>query len=108
MRAQDKSCVGTFVMQIRVNRGSEVPLREQVAEQIILQIVTEELKPGEVLPSVRELARRLKIHHNTVSHAYRDLVRRHWLAGRRGVACWFDNRTHSQTGWAARGAISTI
>ena len=71
-------------MQIRVNRGSEVPLREQVAEQIILQIVTEELKPGEVLPSVRELARRLKIHHNTVSHAYRDLVRRHWLAGRRG------------------------
>ncbi len=33
---------------------------------------------------MRELARRLKIHHNTVSEAYQDLIRRMWLVGRRG------------------------
>ena len=71
-------------MDIRISKESEIPLRQQVAEQIILLIATEKLKPGESLPSVRELARRLKIHHNTVSQAYQDLVRRHWAVSRRG------------------------
>ncbi len=72
-------------MNIRISKQSEVPLRQQVAEQIVFLIATERLKPGEALPSVRELARRLKIHHNTVSDAYRDLVRRTWLVRRRGT-----------------------
>jgi GntR family transcriptional regulator len=71
-------------MQIRISKQSEIPIREQIAEQIIFRIATDELKPGQVLPSVRELARRLKIHHNTVSHVYADLVRRGWLARRKG------------------------
>ena len=57
-------------MQIRISKQSEIPIREQIAEQIIFRIATDELKPGQALPSVRELARRLKIHHNTVSHVY--------------------------------------
>src|SRR5712691_3067115 len=71
-------------MQLRISKQSEIPIREQIAEQIIFRIATDELKPGQVLPSVRELARRLKIHHNTVSHVYVDLVRRSWLARRKG------------------------
>lgn len=71
-------------MDIRISKESEVPLRQQVAEQIVLLIATEKLKPGQAMPSVRELARRLKIHHNTVSHAYAELVRRNWLLGKRG------------------------
>jgi DNA-binding transcriptional regulator YhcF (GntR family) len=71
-------------MDIRISKESEVPVRQQLAEQIVFQIATERLKPGEPLPSVRELARRLKIHHNTVSHAYQELVKRTWLVRRRG------------------------
>ncbi len=71
-------------MEIRINKQSEVPLRQQLAEQIVFLIATEELTAGEPLPSVRALARRLKIHHNTVSEAYQDLVRRNWLVRRRG------------------------
>ena len=71
-------------MEIRIDKLSEVPVRQQLAEQIIYLIATEKLKPGEVLPSVREFARRLKIHRNTVSQAYRDLKRRSWLVARRG------------------------
>lgn len=71
-------------MEIRIHKTSEVPLRQQLAEQILLLVVTGKLKPGSVVPSVRELARRLKIHHNTVSEAYQDLVRRKWLVRRRG------------------------
>ena len=71
-------------MEIRIDKQSEISVRQQLAEQIIFSIATERLKPGQALPSVRELARRLKIHHNTVSEAYQDLVRRAWVVGRRG------------------------
>ena len=72
-------------MDIRISKESEVPLRQQLAEQIVFLIVTDKLRPGQALPSVRELARRLKIHHNTVSEAYQDLERRRWVVGRRGA-----------------------
>ena len=71
-------------MEIRIDKKSEISVRQQLAEQIIFSIATEKLKAGQALPSVRELARRLKIHHNTVSQAYKDLVRRAWVTGRRG------------------------
>ena len=71
-------------MDIRISKESEIALRQQLAEQIVLHIATGKLPPGQALPSVRELARRLKIHHNTVSEAYQDLIRRMWLVGRRG------------------------
>ena len=71
-------------MSIQISKRSEVPLREQIAEQVIYQIVTGKWKAGAPLPSVRELARRLGIHHNTVSEAYSSLVERGWLVRRRG------------------------
>jgi GntR family transcriptional regulator len=71
-------------MDIRLNRESDIPLRQQLAEQIIFLISMGKLRPGQHLPSVRELARRMKIHYNTVSEAYQDLVRRTWVARQRG------------------------
>lgn len=71
-------------MQIVLSKTSEVPLRQQLAEQIIFLITTGQLQPGEALPSVRALARLSKVHHNTVSEAYQDLVRRGWVTRRRG------------------------
>jgi len=71
-------------MDIRLSRDSEVPLRRQLAEQIVLLIGVGKLRPGQRLPSVRELARRLKIHRNTVSEAYQALVRHTWLVRQRG------------------------
>ena len=71
-------------MDIHIDSSSEVPIRRQLTDQIIFLIATERLRDGDLMPSVRELARRLKIHHNTVSEAYQDLVRRNWLEGRRG------------------------
>jgi DNA-binding transcriptional regulator YhcF (GntR family) len=84
-------------MEFSIDKKSEVPVRQQLAEQILFSIATEKLKPGEALPSVRELARRLRIHHNTVSQAYKDLVRRSWLVGRRGSRVVVRGRG-SQTG----------
>jgi GntR family transcriptional regulator len=71
-------------MQISLSKNSEVPLRQQLAEQIVIAIATGQVRAGERMPSVRALARRVKIHHNTVSQAYQDLVRRKWLTRQRG------------------------
>jgi len=71
-------------MQIVLSKKSAVPLRQQLAEQIVFLITTGQLHAGEELPSVRALARKSNVHHNTVSEAYQDLVRRGWLTGRHG------------------------
>ena len=71
-------------MRIWLSKNSEVPLREQLATQILLGIVSNDLKPGQKLPSTRELAHRYQIHSNTVSAAYRDLAERGWVEFRKG------------------------
>jgi GntR family transcriptional regulator len=71
-------------VNISLSKNSDVPLRQQLAEQLVLLITTGELRPGQQLPSVRALARRVQVHHNTVSEAYQDLVRRSWLTRQHG------------------------
>jgi GntR family transcriptional regulator len=71
-------------MQIYLSRNNDVPLQEQIAEQVVFLISTGKLRAGQQLPSVRTMAVRLKIHHNTVSKAYQELVQRGWLVRRQG------------------------
>lgn len=61
-------------MHIHVDKGSSVPLHEQVSAQLVFLIGTGKLKPGASLPSVRALAQRLRIHRNTIAKAYHDLT----------------------------------
>src|ERR1700712_1473563 len=72
-------------MNLSLNQDSDVSLRQQIAEQIIFFITTGELRAGEEMPSVRALARLAKVHHNTVSKAYQELVHREWLTRKRGA-----------------------
>src|SRR5439155_3971987 len=71
-------------MRLWISKNSEVPIREQLVTQIVLGIVSSDLKVAERLPSTRELARRYDIHANTVSAAYRELARRGWVEFRKG------------------------
>jgi DNA-binding transcriptional regulator YhcF (GntR family) len=80
-------------MRIWLSKSSEVPLREQLATQILLGIVSNDLKPGQKLPSTRELARRYDIHSNTVSAAFQDLERRGWVKFRKGSGVYVRERT---------------
>ena len=71
-------------MQLWFAHESAVTLREQLVTQIILAILSDDLRPGQRLPSTRELARRFHLHPNTVSAGYRQLDREHWVEVRRG------------------------
>ena len=71
-------------MRFWITKNSELPVREQLARQVLLGILSEDLPAGKKLPSVRALARRHNIHANTVSAAYHDLLEKGWLELRRG------------------------
>jgi DNA-binding transcriptional regulator YhcF (GntR family) len=72
-------------MDIVLNRKGGVPLRDQLLAQLELRILAGALASGQRLPSVRALARRLGLHPNTVSAAYRDLQKAGQLEARRGA-----------------------
>jgi DNA-binding transcriptional regulator YhcF (GntR family) len=80
-------------MRIWLSKNSEVPIREQLVTQIVLGIVSNDLKVNERLPSTRDLARRYDVHANTVSAAYRELARRGWVEFRKGSGVYIRART---------------
>ncbi len=71
-------------MRFWITRNSELPIREQLIRQVTLGILSEDLPAGHKLPSVRAIARRHRIHANTVSAAYHQLLEQGWLELRRG------------------------
>jgi GntR family transcriptional regulator len=60
-------------MEIVLSRRGGSPIRDQIKAQLELKILGGEFVAGQRLPSVRALARRLKVHPNTVSEAYHAL-----------------------------------
>lgn len=62
-------------MDILISNSSGVPLYEQIEEQIKSQILSGELTEGDALPSMRILAKDLKISIITTKRAYEELER---------------------------------
>ncbi len=56
-----------------VDPSNGVPIYEQVVRQVVYAVAAEALRAGDLVPSVRELARELAINPNTVARAYRQL-----------------------------------
>lgn len=60
-------------MIVRVDFHDELPIYEQIVRQIVFAVAAGALRPGELVPSVRDLARQLTVNPNTVARAYREL-----------------------------------
>ena len=73
---------------VSVNLESSIPAYRQIAHELRRHLVEERLKPGDLLPPVRQLAVDLGVHFNTVALAYRLLADEGWLElkRRRGAA----------------------
>jgi DNA-binding transcriptional regulator YhcF (GntR family) len=71
--------------------ASEVPIYRQLVTQVVLAILSGDLKPGERLPSTRELARRFSVHPNTISAGYRQLAKEGWTEFRHGSGVYVKN-----------------
>ncbi|MGE6517487.1 GntR family transcriptional regulator [Lysinibacillus sphaericus] len=60
-------------MLIQIEPQSDVPIYEQVTRQIIEGIARGDMKPGDTLPSVRNLASDLGVNMHTVNKSYHEL-----------------------------------
>ncbi|GHV41125.1 GntR family transcriptional regulator [Clostridia bacterium] len=73
-------------MFLTVQPDGETPLYLQLREQIVNGVAAGELKPGDALPSVRQLASDLGINLHTVNKSYAVLKAEGYVKiGRRGV-----------------------
>ena len=69
------------------------PIYSQIEGGIRDQILAGILRPGDKLPSVRELAATLTINPNTIARAYRDLEQQGWIATVSGKGCFVCDQT---------------
>lgn len=68
-----------------VNLESPIAVYVQIENQVQFAIAAGKLKPGDSLPSVREMSAMLGVNPNTVTKAYRDLELLQFVQTRRGV-----------------------
>ena len=71
-------------MNIIISNSSDKPIYEQIAEQIKNLIINGELKEGELMPSIRSLAKELQISVITTKRAYEELERSGYIVSVQG------------------------
>ncbi|MCC7407182.1 MAG: GntR family transcriptional regulator [Phycisphaeraceae bacterium] len=78
---------------LRIDLASSEPVYRQITDGLRALLVGGAFTPGDQLPTVRQLAADLGVHHNTVAESYRSLAQEGWLdLGRRRGATVLDRR----------------
>lgn len=71
-------------MKIIISNSSPVPIYEQIKQTIIGQILSGELQEGELLPSIRNLAKDIRISIMTIKKAYDELEQDGYIITKQG------------------------
>ncbi len=71
-------------MEIIISNTNGVPIYEQIKEQIKIKIITGELVTGELLPSIRALAKDLRCSVITTKNAYEELEKEGYVKTKPG------------------------
>ncbi len=69
-----------------IHTGSAEPIYRQLVEHVRRRVASGQIKAGDEIPSVRELAQQLAVHPMTISKAYSLLESEGLLERRRGLA----------------------
>ena len=72
-----------FILDL--NSADERPIYGQIADRVKFAVAGGALRPGEMVPPVRELSKQLVVNPNTVARAYRDLQAEGLLEPVRGI-----------------------
>ncbi|MDR4943301.1 MULTISPECIES: GntR family transcriptional regulator [Bacillus] len=83
-------------MKILLSNKSKSPIYQQIIDQIILQIANETLKVDDSLPSMRSLARDLKVSVITSKRAYEELEKAGYIYSIVGKGSFVAKQTKKQ------------
>lgn len=79
-------------MKLIISNVSGIPIYEQIKQQVKAAILSGELKEDEALPSLRTLAKDLKISVLTVTRAYTELEQEGFVKNVQGRGCFVMSR----------------
>lgn len=79
-------------MNIIISNSSNQPIYEQISSQIKNKIISGELKQGDALPSMRLLAKELRISVITTKRAYEDLERDGFITSFTGKGSYVEGK----------------
>ena len=96
-------------MQFQLDFRSGQPIYLQIADQIRRKVTSGELKPGDQLPTVRQMATDLRINFNTVARAYRMLDEAGVISTQhgRGTYIWEPDSPQAAS-WLRQGGIEVL
>lgn len=75
-------------MRVILSHTSGVPFYEQIKEQIKAEILSGKIKEGDMLPSIRQLAKDLRISVITTTRAFSDLEQEGFVKNLQGKGCY--------------------
>lgn len=81
-------------MVIVIKNNSSEPIYDQIKKQILDAIMTGEIEEGECLPSIRGLARDLKVSVITTTKAYNDLEMAGYITAVQGKGYYVSERSN--------------
>ena len=82
------SCNGGDCVIVLIDTKSGEPIYNQIYSQIKSQIISGELKESDMLPSIRGLAKDLRISFITTKHAYEELEKEGFIYTLPGKGCY--------------------
>ncbi|HEX7670371.1 MAG TPA: GntR family transcriptional regulator, partial [Polyangiaceae bacterium] len=92
----------------RLDSGSGVPFYRQVIDQVLLAVADGRLRPGERLPTVRQLAVDLSVNLNTIARAYREMEIRGIVETQQGTGTFVANRKAEKKTAERRRALERL
>jgi GntR family transcriptional regulator len=66
-------------MNILIRNNSQIPIYKQITDQLKNAIINGELKPGDSLPSIRKLAKELRVSIITTKRAFSELEKENFV-----------------------------
>ena len=79
-------------MILSLDYAGDIPIYQQLRNQIVLGIASGDLAPGEKLPTIRALATELGINMMTVSKAYQILKQEGYIQSDRRSGAWVSHQ----------------
>ncbi len=92
----------------QLDPGSGVPFYRQIIDQVVLAVADGRLKPGEQLPTVRQLAVELSVNLNTVARAYREMEIRGIVESQQGTGTFVSQRKPERRTAERRKALEQL
>jgi GntR family transcriptional regulator len=71
-------------LKVNLDFSSGIPIYVQIVDQVRALLLSKDLKPGDQLPTVRQLASELRVNFNTIARAYRLLDEAGLISTQRG------------------------